>query len=487
MINQTPAAATGINRNLRKRVSSVVEYGLRFFSDFILTFTGLALLRQLFLPAAIISTSVSLLRFNRSALRSKPMFVIYWILIILTLDTASLISFLAVYSMSAFYLAIPATAYAAILILRRKTRFLHYMTPTQLLLLPIFLSGIMTVLPSLISIKTCEQSAHQPGVRMITKDYYKNIPLFIIDRPDRGDLVIADKINAFLRTTGIKTSIMSVDRSTGKKKIWLSRGQPLCMAEDPAAGDIFAIIAEPPARDSKKLLPPVSLLRYSPDGVLKHSADLMLPRSTYYIANLVFTGGRVLAVVEDEWRLYDKTSGRVIKSDTKKATRGSPVYFTAAHDDTLIATFTSGYLFLSLITGRRNMMKIDLKELRLKKAVSGSLFGFYDVKHIPGTDHFVAGHAWLHGGVIVDSNLNVVKKIRIPSGTRNIAVSDDGRTLFTGGYFDGYLYSMDLEKNKITGKIYVGKNIRGMSYTRRGTVLVGCDCGLVEVDAEVLR
>ena len=77
---------------------------------------------------------------------------------------------------------------------------------------------------------------------------------------------------------------------------------------------------------------------------------------------------------------------------------------------------------------------------------------------------------------------NFKKKLKIPAGVREIEFTEDGKYLFAVGFFDGMLYVIDTDENRILKKIFVGYESRGISRQEDGNMLVGSSCGVVEID-----
>lgn len=467
------------------------EKAAAFACDFILMFAGLALLAQLFVPAFAISAALALLRFNSKFRRSRILSIPYWALVALTLDTAFLHSVLAVFSAGPVQLLIPVAAYFVTLYIRKKKGVFSYLSPLHLTLVPIVICGVIATRPFDPNIgMTCEDVSSQPGARVISDS--RDVPRFIKEIPETGAVMVAYKIqppdpSPFEKNVkpGPAVELLSPDGKPLKKV--LESGVPMAMDRDPLSGEIFVVAAKPFRAPKNAETYNMTLVRISPSGDVIDRADLHMPRSTYYSATMFFDGEKAIVGVEDQWRAYDMRSRKVTHVDAAEMTGGSPVYFLADGGDYAIATFTPGYFIISLLTGRKNLKKIDKRELKMIKSSSGSTFGFYDIKRIPGAQRFAVSRAWLRGGALIDSNLNIIRSLKFPSGTRNIGVSSDGKEVFAGGYYDGYVYALNEGTGEVTDKIFAGKRIRSLEAASGGRLLVGSVCGVVEVDVEARR
>lgn len=461
-----------------------------FICDFILLSAGLALLEQLFLIAGLISLCLSLLRFNERIRQSKPMLIAYWFLTLLTLDQAAMISTMVNYSRGPLFFFFPAAAYCLLLIVRKKKGYFYYLTPSHLLLFPMCLCALMAVRPFSFSDMPCGEIETQPVVRMILNKNDINVPRNVIDRPEFGDALIAYKVeppDPFTSDPDRKISIRTVNRKTGGINNWLNWGRPLGLAAEPNGGDVYAMLAKGPYDKHEESDFKVRFIRFSSAGEIKNTIDLKVGRGSYYVGNIILRENGAIAILENKWFYYDKSSDKIRELDSKQIARNAPVYFTDVAGDALVGVFASGLGIFSLITGRRNVIKVDLASMNFVKSYKGSFFGYYDVKNIPGTDHFIISRPWLKGGYEIDSDLNIIRNIDLPDGTRNIEVSSDGRLVFAGNYYDGYVYVLDLSNNKIAGRVFAGKNIRGMDYTSDGCLLVGSRCGLAEIDMKKFK
>ena len=215
------------------------------------------------------------------------MFLIYWLLVLITIDTFFFIAVTAVWSLGLPYIAAPVLVYLVLLYVRRKRGWFSFLTATQMTLVPIAVASVSLLIPNMLGGMPCVEAARQPGIRVIGKDFYTNVPRFIVSRPEHGDVLVGDRMRPFPRSPAPSDAIRSVDRETGRTVTWLKKGEPMSIARDPMDGDVYAIVGsnfkDPPGVGSPKMM----FYRFSPDGIIKNRISMGLPRSSYYIANLV--------------------------------------------------------------------------------------------------------------------------------------------------------------------------------------------------------
>ncbi|MFH1537672.1 MAG: hypothetical protein ABIH66_01850 [bacterium] len=411
------------------------------------------------------------------------MFFVYWALVLITLDNFVLLAFTALYSMGFFLFSIPFIAYLLVLWFRKTRGFFYFLTPIQLTVTMIFILGVILSGQKHYMMRTGTEL--NSNVKVISGERLAGVPRLIIDRPEHGDVLTATWSSYGVKDVPgdyIECSICGIDRKSGKTAVWVKEGRVRALVEDPADGDIYAIAGKIKSDPAAPGSPWMTFNRFSKDGKLKSRISMGLPRSTYYVYNLLIREDDVIAIVENYWYKYDKRSDKLSRTKLNMK-RERIVYFTAPHGDVLIATFASSLLGM-IASGGNALMKINLKYMTVQNAIWGRAFGYYQIKRIPGSAKYVANSPWVKNGHLINENLKILKTIKIPPGVREIEVSADGKWLFAGGFFTGLVYFIDIKNNEIVNQVYVGKNIRGLHYTKTNNLLAGSNYGLVEVDLE---
>jgi len=75
------------------------------------------------------------------------------------------------------------------------------------------------------------------------------------------------------------------------------------------------------------------------------------------------------------------------------------------------------------------------------------------------------------------------RALSVELGVREIGLDPRRRILYIAGYVSGYLYCYDIEKQSMTGKVYVGSQIRHLSYCEdMDRILIASKAGFMEID-----
>ncbi|MDP8257461.1 MAG: hypothetical protein P9M14_17080 [Candidatus Alcyoniella australis] len=106
--------------------------------------------------------------------------------------------------------------------------------------------------------------------------------------------------------------------------------------------------------------------------------------------------------------------------------------------------------------------------------------------------------------VVFDENLNLLKRIRVGGGPRDMAIDEARRLLLVGNYFSGTLSLIDLDRLRAIGNLSVGdrrwsmrlvefridvikalfRRLRGVSVSTEGKWLIADATGVWEIEAE---
>ncbi|MEW5946230.1 MAG: hypothetical protein AB1742_08535 [bacterium] len=434
-----------------------------------------------FRPLGSIGIAVALLRLDPRIRKSPLIFTVYWLGTILTLDVSLLLVFGSLYYRA---VSVPA-AFLLLLLIRAKTGWFRFLTPVQLTAPPIVIAFVFVLFAE----RWCPDSRcaainDQPGCRTLTGSGHVNslspssIPLFMVERPERGDVLFSNRQEApRMGNRLFENAILRLDAATGAVTPWFAKGEVIALARDENGGEIYAIIQK---NFKDENAPNVELVRFDADGAVADRESLNLPRATYTLGIIVVLDRTVIAVVEPEFYVYDKRA-REIKHVRIAGKGNSPVYKTVWTPPYLTGVFCASPLLMPVV-GMRQIMKIDMREMRLEKAYRDNLFGYYDVALAPGRKRLVASRFLLPGGIMMDFDLKKVGNVPLPQGTREIEFTKDGKYLLSTGFFDGMLYFMDSERFDIVKKVFVGKAARVLTISASGRILVGSGCGVVEVD-----
>ncbi|MFA6449766.1 MAG: hypothetical protein WCX65_09875 [bacterium] len=454
------------------------------FSDFILG--GLGYFNNTGVPPlALLGLIIGIIRLNRRLRKSKLVFIMYWIGIILSLDFIFALAYGAAASYGIIVIIILALLYLALLIIRRIWKWPSFMTRLQLFVVPVVLLGVIIKSGELWNpANRCSQINSVPGVRLLTDRKYNftqvphtAIPRFFVPRPKRNDILVCDHVYVYEKDILVKQSINRLDLKTGALTNWFKRGNVLDIKEDPDSGFIYAVVQKN-FRDPKA--PNVELIKFSPDGAVLDRKNLGLSRNTFYGASITILPDKLFITVESNFFSYLKKDGKLEKFDII-GNIGTPIYRTEWVKPYLFGTTSVTPLFGRFL-GSRHLLKMNLDTKILEDWLSDYPVGIFDVERRPGKDQLAASRNLTSGAWLMDFNLNKIKKLVVPAGVREIEFSKDGKYLFATGFFDGTFYVIDPDKNKILAEVFIGNGSRGMTVSDDGTVIVGASCGVVGVD-----
>jgi hypothetical protein len=457
------------------------------FSDFLLG--GLGYFNNTGVPPlAVLGLIIGILRLNRRFRKSKIIFYLYWLGIVLSLDFICALGYAAEasYGMRPIYLM--TGIYAALFLVKKIWKWPSFMTPIQLLIVPVCILGLVIKSGEIWNpVNKCSHINRVTGLKILNDPKYNftqishtAIPRFFVPRPERGDMLVCDHVYIYENDIFVKNAINRLDLKTGLMTPWYRRGNVLAIKEEPETKLIYAIIQKN-FRDAKA--PNVEFIKFSPEGTVLSRKDLHLSRNTFYGASITLLPEKIFLTVESNFLMYNKRNGSVEKFSVS-GNIGTPVYRTAWADPNLFGAFSVTPLFGRFLKSR-HLMKINLETRSVDTWMKDYPVGIFDVERRPGKDQLAASRNFPAGGWLLDFNLNKLKKLVVPPGVREIEFSNDGKYLYAVSFFTGMFYVIDVDKNKLVAETFVGNGSRGMAVASDGKVVVGASCGVVGVDVDI--
>lgn len=444
---------------------------------------GISFLREFFVVAFLIGALRLRIAGRKRTALSTLLAIAYAMLYAMSVDFYIPLA-MALYSKSPWLFAVPAALFAALLAARRFYGLLSFMSPWQLFAFPLAVSMPLLVVGG--SNTPCGGVNERPGLRVLMHTGYElkrhDIPRFFIHRPGHNDILVCNHTGSYREGVLSSFAVNRLDLDKGFLMAWLPRGEALGVAMDEKDGVVYALLRRNYV-DVKA--PNVSLVKISPDGKILDSDSLGLKRNTWYIGLVEDAGDHVLAVVEGNYYFYEKKTGRLRRAELVGGSK--PIYSGLVHAEKLYASHATNPAMMFL-SGSNHAMRIDLKTLRIERRFHGlRLFnplGYYNVVKRPGRDEFVFGEPFTSGGVMLNGDLKLKKKMRLPPGVREIEFTKDGRYLLAIGHFNGMLYVIDPDTDEILKREFVGRESRGVMRLDDGRFVVGSSCGTVLVDSE---
>lgn len=438
---------------------------------------------RLFFP---VGAAIGALRLNKAVRRNKLTLIVYWLLILITLDFVVSLWYSALRGKNPVYIPIIIGIYAAFLAARTFFKVFAYLTPIQLFIVPIVVTSLAMVVN--FSQPSCLLVDNQPGVSVIAGTQYElahhEIPRFFISRPEKGDMLICNHTGHFEERRIHSYAINRLDVKTGKLTPWRKKGEVMGIARDEAAGRIYALLRK---NHSDAETPNMSFNVFDDSGRLLETHSLGLSRNTYYIGTVENGGDFVVAMVENNYYLYEKGSRRFRRLAFKNGAK--PMYAATLDGKNLYTCHTTN-LLLMMLSGMPHANKFNLetntRERKFNGLFDGNLAGFYSIVPWPGRDLFALSQAWIEGGMILNKNLMFVKKIKVPRGVREIEFTADGKFLVMAGFFDGKAYFLEPLSNRIVADVYIGAESRGILRRKDGKIVLGTACGVVVMDPETI-
>lgn len=469
-----------------------------------------------------ILAAVCVLRRHVTLRRLIVVRILFYFILVFTVDVI-LLMHAAIYGWNPVLLAVAPLSYAATVYLRSvdieqrrlwagllKVRLLRSLLTAprrlqwdapQCLIVPLVLTfALSTKADAPANRGACASINTQPGTRLIldlrSVHGSKIRDMIFVDDPALVFLTYRKGLfSDFMKdATAIRTSspneqghgtpaLEAVDPATGKTTILAREGEAVGITRYPEdSGDIYAVVVnrEP---DSRKSVSQTDLLRVSPAGQLKLRMPLPVANSVSYAASMVPYKDNLIIIIEGEFYRYNPETNQIVTVSS-----GNTVApFMVERQDRYIYGVNVHSPLFTLFTPNA-LVKFDLKSSRVVGSRYGGLFGYYDIRRVPGADRFLVSNMWIGGGVIVDTELRTAGTVALPRGTRKFLVDSTGRYAYVPNFFTGYLRIMDLHaKHPLPGSWFVGKGVRSIYPSNRGTILIGNSCGIVEADPQVLR
>lgn len=462
------------------------KIGSQVFADFVLG--GLGYFNNTGVPPlAVLGLILGFVRLNKKLRKSKIVFIMYWIGIVMSMDFVVALIYAANASYGKSIVIILGIIYVVLLAVKKAFKWPDFMTAVQLLIVPVILLGFVIKSGEIWNpANRCNMIDSVPGVRIINSGEYNfnkiphtAIPRFFIPRPSRGDILVCDHIYVYEKNIQVKQAINRLDTRTGMMTVWLDRGNVLAIREEPKTGIIYAIVQK---NYRSRTAPNVQLITFSPEGKILRRKDFGLNRNTFYGASITILPDKLYITIESNFYAYHRKDGRIEKFNISGNT-GTPVYRTAWVKPYLYGTSSVSPL-IGRLFGSRHLLKFNLETRNLEGWISDYPVGIFDIEKRPGRAQLAASRNFPSGGWLLDYNLKKIKKLVIPPGVREIEFSKNGKYLFATGFFTGKFYVIDPDANKLIAEVFTGYGSRGMAVSDDGYVIIGANCGVVGVDVD---
>ena len=453
--------------------------------DLVLMVSGMAFdfpFYFIFPPAAIILIiligGTIIIRRTVRFRRSKIAAFIYFVLVILTLDVMALMHAMIYGWHPLLVLVAPASYLIALRF--RNSRPLQW-SKTQALIVPYAVTFVLSVAGDSPSPQQdCSRIDAQPGIRIAWPMAARRKPRFI-EKLDQDNFLLVYR-KSFSLAGARPPALESINRTTGRSRVLLKDGEVLGIYNNTDDGNIYCVVVDADA-EKKPGISYLDLVVFDRTGKIIQRIPLPKGRSDYYAANIFPYGkARLLIVLESNFYIYDTARKTVEYKDVYES---ELTYSMVKFGDNLFGVSSKSPIFL--LTEPDSVIKYSLSKLKPVAKRYGGPFGYYEIRQIGATGRFVAAYYMTGGGVILDTEINTVRKIDIPRGTRNFAMDQQGKFLFAPNLFSGRLQILNIETNRLLSRnFFVGKGTRAMSSLDPGKTLISNSCGLVEIDHRAL-
>jgi hypothetical protein len=456
-------------------VSDFLLGGIGYFNN-----TGLP-------PLALMGLILGVLRLNPRRRKSKIVFILYWIGLILSIDFIYAVGYGLNASFGSSVAVTLASVYVALLIFRKIWKWPMFLTATQLLVVPVCLLALAVKSGEIRNPEhRCESISEVRGAKVLNHERYNftdvphtAIPRFFVPRPDRGDLLVCAHVYVHEESVLVKNAINRLDLKTGKMTEWHKRGNVLAIREESDTGIIYAVMQR---NFRERGAPNVEFIVFSPEGDILNRMGMGLKRNTFYGAGVTIMPEKVFITVESNYYEYDKKS-RAIEKLNIAGNAGTPVYRTAWSEPYLFGTFSVSPLFGKLF-GSRHLLRVNAETRSTEMWAQDYPVGMFDVEIRPGKRQIAASRNYPEGAWLLDFDLNKLVKLVMPAGVREIEFSKDGRYLLGTSFFNGKFHVIDVEANKLVAETFVGYGSRGMAVDSDGNAVIGASCGVVGINLD---
>lgn len=465
--------------NTKTKITVIIS----FATDFILMLAGIAfnftflIVPPIGIILLLIVIYIALSR--RNPQRQKNIFVkiIFIIFIITTIDVIIFMQTSA-YGWHPLFLLIILLSYIFTLYFR-SVKFLQW-DKLQCLLIPLIVTFIIsTAGDAPLSKSKCQYITSQPEVKvLIDNSFYGTFKVRYILHLKNSPLILL----SYRKSIGVPSdspTLNCFNFKTKKMTYWLppERIEVIGLYQHPTNKNIYAVVVNKAGKHiDKKNISYLDFLVFDNLGNIKYHLPMPKGRAYAYSANIFLKDNLILIVTDSQSYQYNPQVNelKLIEGNTPIAystvIKGNYLYGAFAHSPLLFVLFPY------------SIIKYNLKLKKTEKKFKKNIFGYYEIQEIGKSANFLASHLWIGGGIILDANLNVKSRVNIPKGVRNFAIDPKGRYLYAPNFFTGYLYILDILKNKILPqKYYVGKGARFVQALNSKKLLIANSCGLMEL------
>ena len=451
-----------------------------FIVDFILMTSGIFfnftfLFFHPVILVAVLTTAI-LRRFN-DLKRIIVVRVLFILGLIITLDALALTLY-AAYAWHPLMVLIPLGSY--VLGLRiRKNRFLEW-DRMQALIFPLFVTFLISMFgDSPESSDTCARALkehRQPGIRLLVSAQEigaaKHKFRYIMKLKNSRKIMVTYRHGFSISLIGFPLRYLDViDPKARTATKWVSGGEVIGIYQSRSGRSIYALQNKDSGNSD------LDLVIFNNKGKVKKRLPVPGARGNAYSASIFAHNKGIIFFVNSRVYTYDPKTGvvrRVPDVDgvfgLSMVKNGNMVYGVSSHSPL--------FNFLAF-----DKVKYDVAAKRILVRKRGPVLGYYEIREVRGTQTYLASHLWQGGGVLLDKNLETIRRLNIPRGTRTVALSPDNKLLFAPNFFTGRMKVLDMAANRLRpGQWYVGRGSRTMNDTEDGKILIGNSCGIVELD-----
>jgi hypothetical protein len=311
-------------------------------------------------------------------------------------------------------------------------------------------------------------------------DWY-TLPRFLAMDPQEKTLFIGYRYSLNFSKTKRKAnqSMIVVDRQTGDAKVAeLESWEVIGMAFDPHMDSLAAVVV----LQSPPLVPQpyhACLVWINRMGEVIHRIPLeYVDRFDYYC---------VVLPMADDIRIFDERAFlQVYTRDGSLVSRR--IVYKGFYPGIVNSLVSNNRLYMcygcSLLNClfHEGLAVFELPDLKKTHSTMQFRFGTYAISIDGLKDEVYTNSQWSGTISVFDADLNPVREIRLGNVIRSIALDSHRRRGYAPLYTQGDLVAFDMDSGKVIGSIKIGKGGRTLYVTRRGEVIAGTGCGIVQVD-----
>lgn len=351
------------------------------------------------------------------------------------------------------------------------------------------LTGTLFVESNLLILKPgpsiCDSMRSNPTIRFLVDrnefpDWY-TLPRFLAMDPQERTLFIGYRYSLNFSKTKRKAnySMIVVDRESGAARVAeLESWEVIGMAFDPYMDSLaaVAVLQSPP------ILPQpyqACLVWIDRTGKVIHRIPLeYVDRFDYYC---------VVIPTADDIRIFDeRASLQVYTRDGSLVSRR--VIYKGLYPGIVNSLVSKNRLYMCYGCSLFNCLfheglaVFELPDLKKTHSTMQFRFGTYALSIDSVKDEVYTNSQWSGTVSVFDGDLNPVREIHLGNVIRSIALDPRRRRGYAPLYTRGDLVAFDMDSGKVIGSIEIGKGGRTLYVTRRGEVIAGTGCGIIQVE-----